>query len=103
MAYNVQGLWQNRVVYIQLTGNITLADLEAINDEINHHIAAGETPIHIIIDQLQVEQFPTNVKAVRQAMTLAPRDGSLGWIVNLSDNRMANFISVKARELEPGQ
>lgn len=93
MSARVEWLYRDRIIHQQFYGNMTPDDITYVTEATGPLMAAGTMPIHTLVDARFVEKYPTNLQALRQAIT-SPASDRLGWVVMLNNgNPVLKFIS----------
>jgi hypothetical protein len=90
MAYQIEWLLENRVLYIKAVGDVTIEDLEAAISIMTTMLDNGEAPIHSISDNRFVGKFPTSLSTLRKLMTPHPK--AKGWSLLIQNNTATRFI-----------
>lgn len=101
MTVRYEWLVQNSVYHFVLEGNVTVADLETINDQfiLNARQIAPDK-LCSIVDCLQVSRFPLNVKLVTSQKTSAyNREPNIGWIIIITTNPVIRIMADAALKL----
>jgi hypothetical protein len=91
MAYEIEWLVDNRVLYIKPVGDVTVEDMEAAIERMQVMMDNGEAPIHSISDNRFVGKFPTSLSTLKKLMTPHPK--VTGWSLLIQENTATRFIS----------
>lgn len=73
---------EQRVIYQEYFGALTVADVAAGSDEVTGLIRAGTHPVHLLVDVSGVQSFPKSAGQLKQVASHLKEPG-LGWIVLL--------------------
>jgi hypothetical protein len=90
---------EKRVIAVQLSGKLTVEELQENSKIIETYIQNGVVPLILFIDLREVTKFPTNFKALLQTAGSSPILKTSGWIVMLSPNSLLNFFGVLASKV----
>ncbi len=80
---------ENRIAKVLIYGDVTLAEVTSLDQEISEYLNEAELPVHILFDATQVNTFPTNVLQLREAITCITHP-QLGWIAFIDDGSPSN-------------
>lgn len=93
MSY--EGSWyaDKRVVLQRLWGTVTLEEAAQAHHTMVQFLDEGTPLVHVLVDLSQVEQFPTNLIALKRAMPPIEHSG-MGWmLVCGAGNPMLRFVA----------
>jgi len=94
MSAHVAWLYRDRIIHQQFYGQMTFQDITYVTETTQPMMEVGSAPIHTLVDARFVEKYPTNLTALRQAVTL-PASDRLGWVIMLNNgNPVLKFLSV---------
>jgi len=85
-------LIENRLLYIKRPAIIDMEMLEADSQRIITMLDAGEAPVHIINDALDVNMTPKNARMMRNALPYLDHP-NLGWLVTVTSNAFISFLA----------
>jgi hypothetical protein len=92
MPHKIHWLIPNRLMIVQISGDIAIEDIAEINAEIVALLDAGRAPIHIITDLKHLGKFPFDLIGVRRAATYLQHP-KLGLIVAYGVARLASSFA----------
>lgn len=82
MAYQIDWLVQDRVIYAKVWAEQTLEEIQESNEAVLQYLNAGTPLIHIILDDSGLEKTPVNLAQLKGA-TQFLRHESLGWGITI--------------------
>ncbi|NDJ62854.1 MAG: hypothetical protein GYB67_17165 [Chloroflexi bacterium] len=92
MPYTVDWYLPERIMRIQLSEELTIADAEQLSNISPTYINQGTAPVHVLIDALTVEKYPTQIaqlsKVVKSKVDLA----HLGWVIYATRSPLLKFV-----------
>lgn len=95
MPYQLSWYQENHIVYAAVSGNFSLAELEAYGQELTtHYLNPATNPIHIISDARAMGAFPTHALSAMRTTEGWLRHPNLGWaiLIGQKPNPMLNFL-----------
>lgn len=94
MPADVMWYVENRIVYIRFHGVITPEEITQQQAENRQLILQGEPPVHMIVDQTDLESYPVSVKRLRDAFNVNPQIRErLGFVITISPSTMTRMLS----------
>jgi len=95
MPYQLSWYQQGRIAQSVLSGNISIEEMQAYNQElIDNYLNAGQAPVHIIADTQKMRQFPTSLIKAKEINEKWLRHPNLGWAVVVGNNNiLLNFLA----------
>ena len=93
MKYVLDWHIPNRVLVLNVSGDVSLDDLEHFNNDMNHYLEHGLLPIHLISIGDNIRRVPTNLMAIKQTVTFV-HHSNMGWaiIVQEKANPVTGFM-----------
>lgn len=92
MPYQISWMVQQRLMHIELFGNMTLDELRAVAQESIAYTQAGIAPVHAVIDQSRVERVPISLSTLVNSMTIGVQPNS-GVSVLVGGSRFTRYIT----------
>jgi hypothetical protein len=93
MPYNASWYVENRVLLLEVFGDLTLDELQHVVDMLSGKVET-EGPIHFITDTRNIKHFPTNPAHLANAFRGYKGTTTTGWNLIISANVVANFAMV---------
>lgn len=95
MAYKTSWYLAGRVVYIQVHGDFSLEELEALSQEfVTRYAPEGQPPVHTVMDMREVGAYATRLDKVKAASDAAMTHPDMGWmIVVAKPNPVLKFVT----------
>lgn len=91
--YTIEWLIEDTVIFLRLSGDLSLADARAIDAELARLTRAGKPPVHTVADLSELGKFPFDLISTVQINTHA-KEPNIGWIVAYgSPSRFANTFA----------
>lgn len=95
MPTSIYWLLPERVAYLQVTGALTIAEIEASHQ---FHVklmdaTTHDHPLHFIFDTHLMDKGPSNMFEVRRVNQAFVKHPKVGWVVALEGNPVARFLS----------
>jgi len=85
MPVDLNWLLEGRILYIQLTGVLTIDDIkDASQRGVDMLDPSMNLPVHTIHDSRNIIEPPKNVRALFEVSKAALQDPRLGWMINVS-------------------
>lgn len=101
MAHESAWLYPGRIIQIRYFDVVTRDDLGTQSDTTQAMIAAGEAPVHIIVDLISMTKMDVGLNELRQI--LSSKDHSttamVGWTLVLRHNSLVQFFASMAIQL----
>ncbi len=85
MSYAINWYVNRQVINLKLSGVVTSEDVVQLNRKTVEYTQLGTTPVHIIIDTLDVDEYPTNLRWVMEMMQ-SNRVSPTGWNIIVHAN-----------------
>lgn len=95
MPYQLSWYRENYIVLATVSGDFSLAELEAYGNELSQHYLEGaQTPIHVISDVSAMKKFPTHALTAIRTSESWLRHPKLGWVILIdkNSNPMLRFL-----------
>lgn len=85
----------DKVVYAEVIGNFTEAELLEVSQQIrDDYLETGVKPVHVICDARSISEYPRNVLVIRRASEIYLKHPSMGWVIFIGfDNPLVRFLS----------
>jgi hypothetical protein len=93
VAYQIKVSDNNQMIFLRLSGEVTMNDIYYYNQALVTAICANPDEMtHLLIDASDLTSFPGNLQAVRRLMTYL-NEPTLGYVVDWG-NRNTNFYFI---------
>lgn len=99
MAYELSWLVENRVIYENLAGNLTLDELREVGKLVGEYVATGTPFVHLLADLTQVGKFPMNLREINNIFE-NPYPDRFGWMVGVTNNQVVRFFGTMIPQLQ---
>ncbi|MEO8611863.1 MAG: hypothetical protein ABI690_28445 [Chloroflexota bacterium] len=83
---------ENKVLFNRMYGAITNEDLTQNSDVLNNHILEHPEQLILIVDMLDVTEFPFNFKTMLAQIGAYQVHKHVAWVLVIADNRLVNFF-----------
>ncbi len=91
MPISVSWYEPDRIIFLDVQGDVGIDELQQCTQELNRLFATGTAPVHIITDARQMGKFPTKLLEVRKALSELSSFG-MDIIIGF-DNPVARFLA----------
>lgn len=91
-TYVIDWLIKDRLILLQVSGDITFEDIESINAKLTELIHTGEPPVHMLADLKELGRFPFDLVGMRRATTYL-EDPNLGLIMAYGTSSLASSFA----------
>ena len=85
MTSEIQWLIYNRVMYVKLSGEISLDEMREYNEYAIQLIDEGIAPVHAILDDEDVQKIPMSVNELSNVLRVFRHPGR-GWLVAIGNS-----------------
>lgn len=93
------GWWlAGKVLPIEIEGAVDVAELGEIMQTNARYFAQGDPPVHLLVDVLKVQSFPTNLVEMRK-LEKFDQSVPVGWVVIITTNILMRFIGSMSAQL----
>lgn len=92
MPIQIDWLQENRVLYERISGVVMADDLKVIPSALAPFLGNGSAPIHLLVDMRDVEEYPRNVRQLKDAMDNMNRS-EIGWTLLITSDKVVRFLS----------
>jgi hypothetical protein len=92
MAYSVDWLIKDRLIFVSISGDITLEDVAALNESITALLDAGQAPIHMLADIKDMGKFPFDLISMQRTSTYL-KHPKLGLVMMYGASRIASSFA----------
>jgi hypothetical protein len=92
MAHKIRWHLDKRVLLIDYVGDIDLAEVHQINDELERFRLEGQKPVHIISDHSRMGKTALTLNLTFKSFSTMKRYG-WGWVVFLGLNQPTRFFA----------
>lgn len=99
MAYELNWMVENRVIYERLSGNITLDEIREVGKLVSEHVAVGTPLVHLVADLTEVGKFPMNLREINN-MFENPHRERFGWMIGITNNQLVRFFGTMIPQLQ---
>lgn len=95
MPYKTFWYKQDAILFTEVMGELTEEDMFAFNREYNEvYITDSRKKVHLICDLRSMDNYPKNLKRIRDASQNTARNPGLGWIILIgSENPFIRFLA----------
>jgi hypothetical protein len=66
MSFELSWLFDKRVVYIDISGDIEIGDIESIGHAFNSFYMQGVHPVYIVLDVQRVQRAPISLEQIKK-------------------------------------
>lgn len=91
MPYEIQWLYEKRIINPAFFGVVTLEEMKAEIWELTEVTKTGKPPVHIIVDMSGVDHLAANLLQIRKVTP--PVTPEIGWVIIVGQNPLVRFIS----------
>jgi len=93
MKYVLDWHIPKRVLVLNVSGDVSLNELERFNNDMNRYLEYGILPIHLISIGNNIRRVPTNLMEVQQAITFV-HHSHMGWTIVVQEkfNPVTGFM-----------
>lgn len=92
MAFQIMWVVPQRLIRLELTGDITIEESAEFDQMLIEHLDSGIAPVHVILDFSSVASIPLNPKAIISAQQFM-KHPNLGWGMIVGMSRIIRFLS----------
>src|SRR5690348_5067882 len=89
MSYIAEWQIPQRLIHCQLDGTVTLAEIKKANKALRDLVAAGQNPIHCILELQNLEKWPVDFRLFQEDY---PFHDAHGWIIFVGANAMMRYV-----------
>jgi hypothetical protein len=95
MSFTVDWYIVGRVIKVQIAGDVTLSDIEAISQQLIVLLDAGTAPlVHVMGDLAAMQNYPPNLKEMQRVSQPHVSHPRTGWILMYGmTSPLVNFIA----------
>ena len=87
---------EKHVINSRFYGTVTADDITRQQDDLSAFIAAGESPLHLLMDVRDVQSAPSDFRKILPALRQFGDDRQIVSALLISDSTLQNFLSVLA-------
>lgn len=98
MPYEFGWLVPNRVMQVKMLGGVTLEDLDGVDRETRIAVASGQSPVHCIVNMLDVTAMPNNLKVITRQFRQTPHTNA-GITIIVHKNPLYSFFGAVIGQL----
>jgi hypothetical protein len=88
----IKWLQPSKVILAYSEDSQSLEDVRLNNLEINALLDAGQAPVHLVFQAVNLKSSPTNIQELKNSLDFL-RHPNLGWIISVGSNPILNFVS----------
>jgi hypothetical protein len=92
MGFSVTWYVEKRVIHLKVFGIVTSEEVIDLNRETMAYLEMGIHPVHIIIDTLDVTEYPSNLRWVMRLVQTNPVRPT-GWNLLVQNNSTVRVIA----------
>jgi hypothetical protein len=92
MSHTVKWFQPERIIYMQVEGNITLEETKSVSNDITALLDVGVAPVHLIVDDHAVEKMPSQLRELNKNFEFM-RHPAMGTIMSVGKaDPILNFV-----------
>lgn len=100
MPYTISWHTDNRIMLVQLLGDVTEDELTSITNESFEMVQQSDVRVHAIVDQSAIESIPKSLKAMSSSMPRNRSDNQGVTVLVIPDmNRIGRFFGSMVLQL----
>jgi hypothetical protein len=88
----IKWLVKPRIILAYSEGSQDIDDVRLNNQEIKALLDAGQAPVHLVFQAVNLKNSPTNIQELKNSLDFL-RHPNLGWIISVGSNPILNFVS----------
>jgi hypothetical protein len=81
MPHGVEWWIERRVIRVTPVARLEVAHVADLDSRVIQLVAAGSSPVHIVIDLEAVTQYPPSLESYLPVVRPSPHPDQLGWVV----------------------
>lgn len=95
MGYEITWYEQGRVAHVKVYGEFSLEEMHRSSQEIvADYLEKGQPPVHLLVDLLEMEKYPTQLNQVREANKIVMTHLAMGRLVIIGNmNPVVKFLA----------
>ena len=92
MAYTFSWVVPQRILLIELEGEVKVEEMSPLVDETHAHVNSGQAPVHILIDANMLMNKPVNFQQITQ-LSKSMSNPATGWWIIMNPGKMVWFTA----------
>ena len=92
MAYTFSWVVPQRILLIELEGEVKVEEMSPLVDETHAHVNSGQAPVHILIDANKLMNRPVNFQQITQ-LSKSMSNPATGWWIIMNPGKMVWFTA----------
>jgi hypothetical protein len=92
MSYTATWHTENSIVIVRYYDSVDFSEIRASNRAVDDLITHGQKPVHVIIDVLDLKEFPRNVFQIQREATYF-FNSNIGYIAVLTQNTLMRMMA----------
>ena len=92
MAYTFSWVVPQRILLIELEGEVKVEEMSPLVDETHAHVNSGQAPVHILIDANKLMNKPVNFQQITQ-LSKSMSNPATGWWIIMNPGKMVWFTA----------
>lgn len=101
MPYKTFWYKENEIVFTEVVGEFTVAEMVSMNQEyVENYFTGDGRKTHLIADLRAMDNYPKNLAQIRDATKMTASQEGLGWIILIgTDNPFVKFMATTVFQL----
>lgn len=101
MPYKTFWYKENEIVFTEVVGEFTVAEMVSMNQEyVENYFTGDGRKIHLIADLRAMDNYPKNLAQIRDATKMTASQEGMGWIILIgTDNPFVKFMATTVFQL----
>ena len=91
MAHSITWYIEPRVLYVAFTGQVTMEDIQQVNQKALDRMSCTDTRVHVIAHFTQIERTPLNAAQMRKTGSLLDQP-NFGWMILVTTNPAVRVV-----------
>lgn len=93
MSFQIVWCLDQRIVSVQMSHIVTKEEAFQLGREIEQYVKAGTPPVHVVVDALELKQYPMNIGLLRDASRYL-FSSKCGWAIMVGhNNSLTRFLA----------
>jgi hypothetical protein len=84
MSHTIEWFLPQRVIFMHIEGDVTVAEIKAVSNEITALLDAGNAPVHLLVDDQKVQKFAIGLAKINKSVAFM-RHPALGSMVGVGE------------------
>ncbi len=93
MNYKLEWHVPKRVIYVTVSGDVSLEELEQFNHYMIEYLEQGKAPVHLVSVGENIKRVPTNLMEIKKTITYLQHP-NMGWTIVVQEkaNPLTGFM-----------